>query len=150
MREREIVAAAGAGYNSAARLDGLFLLEATPAAGHSRDQVEAALVQEVEKLRTRQVTAEELARVKAQVVAQEIYQRDEIQHQATIIGALETVGLGWRVAADYADRIKAVTPEQVQAVAQKYLIPERRTVAHLDPLPIDPANPPSTFSGHLR
>jgi len=150
VREREIVASAGAGYNAAARLQGLLMLDGTPAPGHDRAEVEKALREEVEKLRTRPVTAEELERVKAQVVAQEIYQRDSIQHQAMTLGALETVGLGWRLAADYAERIRAVTPEQVQAVAQKYLIADHLTVAHLDPQPIDPANPPSNFQGHLR
>jgi predicted Zn-dependent peptidase len=43
------------------------------------------------------------------------------------------------------DRIKSVTPEQVQAVAQKYFKDDNLTVAMLVPLPLDgkkPAPPP--------
>jgi zinc protease len=35
------------------------------------------------------------------------------------------------------DKLSAVTPEQIQAVARKYLIPDGLTVAVLDPQPLD-------------
>ena len=151
VRGREIAASAGAGYNGpASRLDGLFLLDGTPAPGQTAAVIEAALREQVRALREAPVSAEELARVKAQVVAQEVYQRDSIQHQAMVIGTLETVGLDWRMADDYPERIRAVSAEQVQAVARKYLLDERLTVAHLDPQPIDPANPPRQGGGDLH
>ena len=40
------------------------------------------------------------------------------------------------------EKLRQVTPAQVQAVAKKYLIDERLTVAQLDPLPIDPKQAP--------
>jgi zinc protease len=58
------------------------------------------------------------------------------------IGQLETVGLDWQVADDYVARIKAVTAEQVQAVAAKYLIDTSLTVAELVPLPMDAGRRP--------
>jgi zinc protease len=36
----------------------------------------------------------------------------------------------------YVEHLSRITPEQVQAVARKYLIPDNLTVAILDPLPI--------------
>ena len=36
------------------------------------------------------------------------------------------------------------TPQQVQAVARKYLVDDRLTVAELVPQPIDTARPPRT------
>jgi zinc protease len=42
----------------------------------------------------------------------------------------------------YHERINAVTPEQVQAVARKYLVDDGLTVAQLVPQPIDPRHPP--------
>jgi zinc protease len=38
---------------------------------------------------------------------------------------------------EYVDKLRAVTPEQVQAVAKKYLVDDRLTVATLDPQPIN-------------
>jgi zinc protease len=52
---------------------------------------------------------------------------------------LETVGLDWRMLDDYVDKLRAVTAEQVQAVARKYLIDDRLTVAVLEPLPLNGA-----------
>ena len=46
------------------------------------------------------------------------------------------VGLDWRMIDDYPDKLKAVTAEQVQTVARKYLVDARLTVAVLDPQPI--------------
>jgi zinc protease len=112
--------------------------------------VKKALMTEIERVKNEPVTEQELDRVKAQVVAEEIYQRDSIQHQAIVLGMLETVGAGWATVDEYAERIKAVTVEQVQAVARKYLVEDGLTVAQLDPQPIDPAKPPSSFQGHLR
>ena len=69
------------------------------------------------------------------------------------IGQLEAVGLDWRLANDYVDRIKAVTPEQLQAVAKKYLVEKHLTVAVLDPLPMEPGRKPrpaSSGGGHGR
>ena len=58
-------------------------------------------------------------------------------YHAMKIGQLAAVGLDWRLADEYVDRINAVTAEQVQAVAKKYLVEEALTVAVLDPLPME-------------
>ncbi|MEQ8662889.1 MAG: insulinase family protein, partial [Gammaproteobacteria bacterium] len=78
-------------------------------------------------------SAAELERIKTQVVAETVFERDSMQHQAIIIGSLESVGLDWRLKDDYVDRIRAVTPEQVREVALKYFTPDTLTVAYLTP-----------------
>jgi zinc protease len=75
----------------------------------------------------------ELDRIKAQVVAGKVYERDSVFYQAMQIGTLVTVGLKYQQMDEYVDRIRAVTPAQVQAVAKKYLIDDSLTVAILDP-----------------
>jgi zinc protease len=150
VRGQEVAASAGAGYDAFDAQDGLFLFAGTPAPDRKMSELEDAFYVEVERLQTELVGKEELDRVKAKVVAEEVFQRDSIQHQAQVIGMLETLGLGWRVADEYVARIKAVTPEQVREVAQRYLVADQRTVAMLDPQPIDPDHPPSSFTGHLR
>ena len=49
------------------------------------------------------------------------------------IGRLEAMDMNWRLADEYVDRIKQVTPEQVRAVARKYLNIDNMTLAVLDP-----------------
>ncbi len=136
IRDSQVAASAGAGYSLDSRLDALFLLDGTPSAGHSVKDVEEALRAQIERLQTDLVSPEELARVKAQVMASDVYQRDSSFYQAMKIGSLETVGLGWEVGEQYLEQIRAVTAEQVRDVARKYLVEDRLTVAVLDPLPI--------------
>ena len=79
----------------------------------------------------------ELDRVKAQVVAAQVYKQDSTFYQAMEVGMLDTIGLPWHIKDDYVEKILAVTEEQVQQVANKYLTDERLTVAVLEPLPIE-------------
>ena len=137
VRGREIASAIGISYDLSSRLDDLFVISGVPAQGHTIEQLEQAVRDEFEDLKMNTVSEQELERVKAQVVANDIYQKDSIFYQGMIIGVLETVGLSWRNADEYVDRVKAVTAEQVQAVVKKYLIDDRLTVAELDPQPLD-------------
>jgi zinc protease len=79
-----------------------------------------------------------LDRVKAAVIAADVYKRDSMFYQGMQIGQLETMGYGWRLLKEYPEKLKAVTSEQIQAVAKKYLVKDNMTVATLDPQPIDP------------
>ncbi len=137
IREQEVAASAGAGYGLYGRHNGLFLMDGIPAAGHSLAELEQALQGEVERLRKTLVGPHELQRVKAQVLAEEVYRRDSVSRQANLIGMVETIGLGWRVLEEYVPRIEAVTAEQVRRVARKYLTDDLRTVAVVEPLPIE-------------
>ncbi len=136
VRRQQLAANAGAGYDLYAMRESLFLLDGTPAEGHTTAELEQALRAAIEQLKKEPVTAEELARVKAQVVAGKTYEQDSPFYQAMQMGTLETVGLGWRRMEEYSDKVTAVTAEQVQAVARKYLIDDRLTIAELEPLPL--------------
>jgi zinc protease len=59
--------------------------------------------------------------------------------QAMEIGQLEAVGISHRQDRRMIERLKAVTAEQVQAVAKKYFDDDRLTVAVLDPQPLPQA-----------
>ncbi|HFD13524.1 MAG TPA: insulinase family protein, partial [Crenotrichaceae bacterium] len=131
VRGQQIVVSAGAGYNMSTRLPSLFVLDATPSVGHQLEEVETALRKQIELLKNTTVTTKELSRVKAQVIANEVYQRDSVFYQAMQLGTLETVGLGWRVGEQYVERIKAVTAQQIQDVAKKYLVNKTLSIAYM-------------------
>jgi zinc protease len=139
IRGQKIAASASAGYDMLAAQDSLLVLDGTPASGASITDLENQLRQQIRQLRQQPVTAEELARVKAQVVAADVYERDSVFYQAMKIGILESTGQSWRLLEDYVDNIRAVTAEQVQQVARKYLNDDQLTVATLEPLPTDTA-----------
>jgi zinc protease len=79
------------------------------------------------------VGAAELQRVKNQWQASEVFKRDALFAQARELG--EHWLKGWPIDAD--DRLRQallrVTPEQVQAVAQRHFDPRRMTTAVLLP-----------------
>jgi zinc protease len=133
LRGKQLAASAGAGYDLTYRLNGFLTLSAVPVAGVSTEQLIAALNEEVTHLQQEPVSETELSTVRAQVVASDVFQRDSVFYQAMELGILETVGLGWQIQQEYISRIEAVTPQQIQEVARKYLTPERQTVAVLIP-----------------
>jgi zinc protease len=139
VRDTQLAVDVSAGYDlmSRGRLS-LFELDGTPSEGKTVGEVEAALVQQIEKIKTSGVTTEELNRVKAGAIAADVYQRDSMFYQAMQIGTVETIGFPWKILDDYQVKLRAVTSEQVQQVAKKYLVKDNLTIATLDPQPIDP------------
>lgn len=133
VREASIAAEVGVDYSSASRLATLFSFSAAPRGDHSLEELQTAILQEIEKLQTTPPTEAELERIKTRVVADRYFERDSMFYQGLIIGTLESVGLDWRLKDEYVEKIIAVTPAQVHAVAKKYLVPERLTVAKLLP-----------------
>lgn len=136
VRGQQLAVSAGAGYSMTARLSELFMLDATPAEGKTVFDLEYALKQQVYDLQRELVSAEELQRVKAQVLASAVYERDSNFYQAMQLGMFETVGIGWEKADEYVEKINQITAEQVRGVARKYLLEDHLSVAYLDPQPI--------------
>ena len=137
VRGKQIAVSAGAGYGLTARLSNLFELEATPAEGKTVVDLEVALKAEVKKLQQDLINDDELQRIKAQVLATDIYQKDSGFYQAMEIGTLETAGLGWQKADEYVPKINQVSAEQVREVAKKYLVDDHLTIAYLEPQAIN-------------
>jgi len=137
VRGQQIASSAGASYGMSSRHETLFVLSAMPNDEVAIEVLEFALREEVNILKTQLPDDDELDRVKAQVVASQVYQQDSTFYQAMEIGMLDTVGLPWKIKDEYVEKILAVTAEQVQQVAIKYLTDERLTVAVLEPLPIE-------------
>jgi zinc protease len=148
VRGSGVAASAGASYSPYSRFSGMFLLDGTPTDDHSVAEVESALRAEVERLRTELVEPEELERIVTQAVASKVFEADSLFAQAMEIGVLETIGLDWRLIKTEIDAIRAVTPEQVRSVAERYLVDDNLTVATLVPLPMgDEAPRVSAVSG---
>ena len=140
VRETRIAISADAGYSAVARGPGTFYIDGTPSEGKTVDELEQSIRAEIDKIVQSGITQEELARVKAQVVASRTYQLDSTFAQAMQIGRLESVGLSHRDADIMLERLQAVTAEQVKGVAEKYLVDDSLTVAVLDPQPLAEAS----------
>ncbi len=152
VRGTAVASGIASGYSAVARHPGLFTINGTPANGQSVDKLEAAVRAQIRRLQEEPVTAGELERIKAQVLAGDVYQRDSVFYQAMKMGTLETVGLDWRLADEFVARLRAVTAAQVQAVAKKYLVESNMTVTVLEPQPgkLKPRRPAPAGGGHGR
>lgn len=140
VRGQQIANSASASYSMTAKHETLFVLSAVPNDDIAIDVLEFALREEVSTLKTALADENELERVKAQVVAAQVYKQDSSFYQAMEVGMLDTIGLPWQLKDEYVQNILSVTAEQVKAVANKYLTDKRLTVAVLDPLPIENSN----------
>ncbi len=136
VRTDKVANSVGAGYSNVARGPSLFLLDGTPAKGTTTEQLEKLLRAEVARIANEGVSEEELKRVKAQLIAGQIYKRDSIFGQAMEMGTMEMSGLSYADIDRIIDKLKTVTAEQVQAVAKKYFTDDTLTVATLVPLPL--------------
>lgn len=134
-RGSQLVSGASAWYNAFTRGDSLFVLSATPNSqtGKTLAEAEAGLWRELRALQEQPPSEEELNRVRAQVIAGLVYERDSISSQANSIGQLESVGLSWRLIDSDLQALSEVTGADIQAAAQRFFQRERMVVAHILP-----------------
>jgi len=154
VREKKIATDVGAGFDAISRGPVLFIADATPAEGQTVATAEAALKAEIARLVKEGVSETELNRVKAQVLAGQVFQQDSLFYQAMQIGEWTTAGLDYKARDTRYAKLKAVTADQVKAVAAKYLVDDRLTVAVLDPQPMPEGKPEFQRNlmgaGHVR
>jgi zinc protease len=141
VREKRLVLDADADYSLLSRDPSLFYLSANPLPGKEVAEVEKALDQEVERLQKDRVAEQELEKAKNQLESSFVFGQDSLFYQAMILAQYE-IASSWRIIDDYIPSIRKVTPEEIQEVARRYLIPDNRTVGILIPLPPKEGRPP--------
>ena len=110
----------------------LYGIYAGVAEGQTLSAVEEAVLHEIDRLRTDGITPEELKKVHAQLRARFVYDGDSVTDIAHQIGYFETIST-WPAYNMLRTRLDAVTIEQVQAAAVKYLTPSNRTIGWFEP-----------------
>lgn len=148
VRGSRVADSAGSSYDYLFRGPALFYLDAVPAQGKTVVEAEAALRQQIQRIVEDGVSDEELQRVKAQVIAAQVFSEDSVFYQAMRIGRLEAVGIPHQSVALQLRKLQDVTGAQVREVARKYLVDDNLTVGVLNPQPLprprsaNPASPP--------
>jgi zinc protease len=111
----------------------LLWLRAQARDGVGVERLERALLEEVDKVAQDGVTAKELQRALNQIEASFVYSQEGVSRIAIQLGFFEVLA-----SYDYADelleRIKSVSPQDVQTVAQRYMHEDNRTVGHFVPI----------------
>ncbi len=129
--ETQLAAYASSGYRPA-RDPYLFDLDATVHEGHSADEIEAALIQEVERIQQDGVDMAEMSKVIKQARALMAYSSESVTQQGLRLGMWEVLDSYQRLDT-LIDALSAVTAADIQRVAQTYLTERNRTVGHFIP-----------------
>jgi zinc protease len=117
---------------SESRDPSLFHIRAEARANHTTEQIEASIYEELDRVVSEGVTAQELNRAKHLVQAHFILSRERAVDQAMLLGQVETL-YGLSYIDTYLSRILAVNGEDVSSVCARYFASTNRTVAHLIP-----------------
>ena len=133
VKQEKVVNDVSVGYDMISRGPELFLIGVTMAKGKTVAQAQASIRKSLEEIKQKGVLESELQRIKVRILSEQIYKRDSIFGQAMEIGGTEMAGFSWKDIEYMLERMQKITPEQVQAVAKKYLVDEGLTIAVLDP-----------------
>ncbi len=119
------------------RAPNLFAITATPLAPHTAAEVEAAVYEEIERLKSEPVSPKELEKILNNLDADLVRSLRSNSGLASQLALYQTVASDWRYVLRARDRIAAVTPADIQRVATQYLTKSNRTVAILVKKPGD-------------
>jgi zinc protease len=129
--ERPLAISADASYQGTALDDSQFTISASPKPGIEFAAVEQAIDGVIADVAQNAVRAEDLERVKTQLISAAIYAQDNQASLARWYGAALTTGLSVDDVRSWPDRIRAVTAEEVRAAAQKWLDKKRSVTGYL-------------------
>ncbi len=148
VRNKRLANNAGASYDLVSRGPELFVISATAAKGQTVADLEKGILQSIQEIANSGITELELKRIKAQLLASQIYKRDSIFAQAMEIGSSEIAYVSWKEVDRMIERVQLINSEQIKNVVQKFFIQDGLTVVTLDPQPRTMlANPKSSPSG---
>lgn len=111
----------------------LFILGGTASPGKDIEELERAIYEEIERIKKEMPSEKEVQKAKNQIESTFIFAQDSTYSRGLYTGFFEILG-DWRLIDKYLDSIRAVKSEDVQRVAKKYLVDDKKTVGFLIPL----------------
>jgi len=146
VRDKQIAAAAeGFSPFPGDKYPGMFVFDATPNPGHTPQEMAIAIHQEIEKLKTTDVSDEELAMYKARTRADLLRGLADNQGLANDLAEYQTRYGDWRQLFLQLDKVDKVTKADIRRVANQVFIPSNRTSAWIETE--SPAQAPATANG---
>ena len=105
---------------------------AMPSPDHTNEECEVEMLAEIERMRNELIPAEEVEKIKARAKAGFINGLNSNMGMAMALAGAENDWGDWHELFNELDRINAVTAEDIQRVANTYLVKKNRTVAKLN------------------
>jgi zinc protease len=129
--DRPLAVNAGAAYQGTSLDPTQFSISVSPKPGVEFAQVEQVVDSVIANVIQNPIPAEDLDRVKTQLIAEAIYAQDNQATLARWYGGALTTGLSIEDIRSWPERIRAVTPDQVREAAQKWLDKKRSVTGYL-------------------
>jgi zinc protease len=129
--DRPLAVAASTSYMGTSLDPTQFSISVAPRPGVEFATVEQIVDSVIADVAQNPVRAEDLERVKTQLIAEAVYAQDNQATMARWYGGGLTSGLSVEDIRSWPDRIRAVTAEQVRAAAQKWLDKKRSVTGYL-------------------
>jgi zinc protease len=133
--EKRIAAYAGAWYSSDGLDSGSFGVYGAPNPGGKVEDVEAAIDEVLADILKNGVTADEVAKKKAELLAETVYARDNQGTMARAFGVALTTGSTVEQVINWPERMQEVTVDDIKAVAAKIIDLRRSATGILLPAP---------------
>ncbi len=115
-----------------ARYNNLFAIFARPRDGKTNGELEAAIYDLLEELKSGDIPEAELEAAKTKLTADFIRLQESNEGMAHMLAYNQAVLGNFRYAFTYLDRIREITPADIRRVAQKYLTKSSRLVATIE------------------
>ena len=129
--DRPLAVTASAAYQGTSLDATQFTISAAPRSGVEFAQIEQVIDEVIADISQNGVRAEDLERVKTQLIAEAIYAQDNQATLARWYGGALTTGISIEDIRTWPERIRAVTAEQVRDAAQRWLEKKRSVTGYL-------------------
>jgi predicted Zn-dependent peptidase len=133
VRDQRVAAQAG-GFNGfpGEKYPNMFVFYGFTTPGHAATDLASPIQKEIDRIKTQDVTPEELQSVKTRVKAQLLRQLDSNSGLALQLAQTQTLYGDWRELFREVDKINAVTPADIRRVANSTFDPNNRTVGYIE------------------
>ena len=131
VKELKIADAASASFDAIGRAESSIDMFIQPKPDKTLNEVEAAAIKEIKKLKTKKISHDELERTQAKMLASVVYAQDDGFNVAYRLGRWLIAGGTPENLEDWQQVLKNLTPADVQRAAQKYLVIKQSTTGLL-------------------
>ena len=129
--EKKLAASVSSFGGPGSRYANLFILSATPRAPHTAAEVEAAIYEELERLKKEPMTEKELQQILNHLEFEESRQMASNGGLARNLTEYEAVAGSWRYLIEHRQKVARITAADVMRVAKQYFTRQNRNVGFI-------------------
>jgi len=131
VQEKQLATSVSSFSAPGSRYPNLFIINASPRAPHTVPEVESAIYQELERLKTEPMTDKELQQVLNHLEFEESHQMASNGGLARNLTEYEAVAGSWRYLIEHRQKVALITAADVMRVAKQYFTRENRNVGFI-------------------